>query len=272
MPRCIGESERSSSQAPSAVSKRPGGAQTASQFGDDPDVVLRVPGRIEGLAHTLDTPLAVGDRALGLERRHRSRKHHVRHLRGPGHEDVLDDQDVARLQEALGAVHVGFGRSGVLADHVESAEVAMLHRLEHLGEVLAVLRDDGHAPGRLETRAGGRVLLDVLKAGELVGNGAHVAAALDIVLAAKRIETAAVAADVTGQQTQVDEGQDVVDGVVVLGDSEGPAQDRPIGARIHVREFANGGRGNSRHHLASLQRPLHHAGRCIRRNRRSRSR
>ena len=62
------------------------------------------------------------------------------------------------------------------------------------------------APGALELRAQ-FVVLDVLKAGQAVGNGAHVAAALDVVLPAQRIEAAAVAAHVPGQQGQIDQRQ-----------------------------------------------------------------
>jgi hypothetical protein len=40
---------------------------------------------------------------------------------------------------------------------------------------------------------------------------AHVAAALDVVLAAQRVEARAPAADVAGEQRQVDQRQDVVD-------------------------------------------------------------
>jgi hypothetical protein len=78
--------------------------------------------------------------------------------------------------------------AGVLSDHVQGAEVAALHRLEHLGEVPAVVRRDLRVPGLGELRVGLRVLLDVLEAGELVRDRAHVSAALHVVLPAERIE------------------------------------------------------------------------------------
>jgi hypothetical protein len=68
----------------------------------------------------------------------------------------------------------------------------------------------------------------VLEAGQPVRQGAHVAAALDVVLAAERVDAAAVAADVAGQQDEVDQGEDVVGRVVVLGDAERPADHRPL--------------------------------------------
>ena len=42
-----------------------------------------------------------------------------------------------------------------------------------------------------------------------------------------------------GQQREVDQGQDVVDRVVVLGDAEGPADHRPVGGRVGVGQVAD---------------------------------
>ncbi len=106
-------------------------------------------------------------------------------------------------------------------------------------EVAAAVGRDGHAPGRLEAPPQ-LVVLDVLEARQPVGQGAHVAAALDVVLAAQRVEPAAVAADVPGQEGQGDERQDVVDRVVVLGDAEGPAEDGPVGRGVGVGQLADG--------------------------------
>ena len=49
----------------------------------------------------------------------------------------------------------------------------------------------------------------------------------------------AVPADVPGQQHQVDQRQDVVDRVVVLGDAEGPADHRPRRGRERVGQLAD---------------------------------
>ena len=77
-----------------------------------------------------------------------------------------------------------------------------------------------HAASKLRAQG---VVLDVLEAGQLVRQRAHVAAALHVVLAAQRLEPRAVAADVPDEQREVDQREDVVDGVVVLGDPERPA-------------------------------------------------
>ena len=83
------------------------------------------------------------------------------------------------------------------------------------------------------------VVLDVLEARQPIRQGAHVAAALDVVLAAERVDAAAVAPDVAGQQDEVDQGEDVVDRVVVLGDAERPADHRLVGRREGVGELAD---------------------------------
>ena len=66
------------------------------------------------------------------------------------HHDVLDDQEVELREELAGAADVGLRLRRVLADHVERAELAALHPVEHLGEVPAVLRRDRRTPRGLE--------------------------------------------------------------------------------------------------------------------------
>ena len=90
------------------------------------------------------------------------------------------------LSRRDGAVLVRLGVGRVLADHVEGRHLAALHGLEHLGEVPAALRRDRHSPDALELGPQ-LVVLHVLEAGQTVGQGAHVAAALDVVLPAQRV-------------------------------------------------------------------------------------
>jgi hypothetical protein len=135
-------------------------------------------------------------------------------------------------------VLIGLRLDRVLADAIDGGQIATLHRIEHPGEMPAALRRDRDAPGRLELGAE-RVVLDVLEPREAIGQGAHVAAALDVVLATQRIHAASIPPDVPGQEHEVDEGQDVVDRVVMLGDPEGPADHRPRRGGERVREFAD---------------------------------
>ena len=100
------------------------------------------------------------------------------------------------------------------------------------------------------------VVLDVLEAGQAVGNRAHVAAALHVVLAAQRVETAAVAADVAGEKAEVDESENVVHRVVMLGDAERPADLRALGPGVSVRGLADDFGGHAGLALGALERVL----------------
>ena len=53
----------------------PAGAEPVGELADDPDVVARAAGRIQGLAHPLHAALAVGHGAVGLEGRIGGREH-----------------------------------------------------------------------------------------------------------------------------------------------------------------------------------------------------
>ena len=146
------------------------------------------------------------------------REHDVRELARPREEDVLDDE-VLEPPAAGRALLVRLGLRGVLAEHVDGVELVPLHRVEHAAQVETRLGRDRRPPRRLEAGAG-LVVLDERESRQAVRQRAHVPAALDVVLAAQRVEPGAVAADVAGEQREVDEGGDVVDGVVVLGDAE----------------------------------------------------
>ena len=168
----------------------------------------------------------------------RAGQDHVRQLRGLRQEQVLDDEELEAFEHAAHASLIGLRLGRVLADHVQQALVAARHRVAHRRQVAAALVRDRHAPRLFELRPK-PVVLDVLEAGQPVGDRAHVAAALDVVLAAQGVETAAVATDMAGQQRQVDEREDVVDRVVVLGDAERPADHRPVGLREGVGQLAD---------------------------------
>ena len=206
---------------------------------DDPAVVARLAGRVERLAHALHAALGVRDGALGLAPRRARGEHDVGQLGGLGEQDVLHDHEIEAREQLARVLDVGLGLRRVLADHVQRAQLAALHALEHLRQVPAVARHDLAAPRRLEARARLGVALDVLEARQLVRDRAHVAAALHVVLAAQRVEPRAPAADVAAQQREVDQREHVVDAHVVLGDAERPADHRAVGARERVRGRAD---------------------------------
>ena len=122
-------------------------------------------------------------------------------------------------EQPLGPGLVGFGLGRVLADGVDRPDLAVIHALEHLGQVATVLRFERHAPGFFELAPDRVVLGPVLKPRQAVGDRSHVAAALHVVLAPERIEPRSPPAHVAGEERQVAEREDVVHGVVVLGDA-----------------------------------------------------
>ena len=229
-------------------------AEATGELVDDLDVVARLAGRVERLADALHPPLAGRDRPLRLGPAGGAGEHDVGELRGPRQEEVLDDEMVEPGEEAHRALLVRLRLRGVLADDIHRAQLAVLHRLEHAGEVQPALRRDLGAPHGLELRARDRIL-DVLEPGQLVRDRAHVAAALHVVLAAQRLQPGAEPADAADEQREVDEREDVVDRVVVLGDAERPAQLRVLGAPERVRELADRRRGDAGDALGLVERP-----------------
>ena len=257
MPPCIGLSERSSSHACSGVGWPQSWPRRRGELADDPLVVARLAGRVDRLAHQLHAALGVRHRAArGLAPRRRRRQHHVGHLAGLGHQDVLGDHEVEPLEQRRARAWSrpptapGSRRARrACRSSPRSMPSNICDRCQpRSGGSLA-------CPGGLEARARLVVVLDVLEARQLVGDRAHVAAALHVVLAAQRVQARAVAADVAGQQREVDQRQDVVDRGHVLGDAERPAEDRPVGARVRVRELADDLRGHAGDALALLERP-----------------
>ena len=166
---------------------------------------------------------------------------------------------VEALEEGDGVAHVGLGLGGVLAQHVQRPQVAPAHGLEHLGEVPAVGRRDRTPPGGVEAGPDVRIE-DVGEAGKAVGNGPHVTTALDVVLAPQRVEAGAVATHVSAQQRQVDERQDVVDGVVVFRDAQRPAQLGPVRPGVGMGQFPDLFGRDPGLRLGPGQGPLLHAG------------
>ena len=159
-----------------------GGAHALSQVGDDVDLLAGLSGRGHGGSGALDAALTVGDGAVGLGPTEGGREDHVGHLGGPGHEHVLDHHHVELPKQFTGMADVGLGIGRVLADDPQGLEFVPAHGLEHLGEVPSVLGGDRRAVDRLEPGPG-FVVLDVLEAGQLVGQGTHVSASLHVVLA-----------------------------------------------------------------------------------------
>ena len=63
-----------------------------------------------------------------------------------------------------------------------------------------------------------------------------------------------------GQQAEVDQGEDVVDRVVVLGDAESPADLRTVGRGVRVRQLLDDAGRDAGGSLSSFERPFLDAG------------
>ena len=232
-------------------------AEPARELVDDLDVVARLARRVERLAHALHAALARGHRSLGLAERRRGGQHDVGELRRLRQEEVLHDEMVEPFEQADRALLVGFALRRVLADHVDRRERAVLHRLEHAGEVQADRSGRSVVvPRRLRSARGRRRRRERWKPGQPVRDRAHVTAALHVVLPAQRLHARAVAADVAAEQREVDQREDVVDRVVVLGDPERPADLRAVRLAEQVRRLVDRIGGNPRHARRLVERPL----------------
>ena len=180
------------------------------------------------LAHARDAPLGIGEGAVLLQERG-ARQEHVRELRRLVQEQVLHDDAFHRRERRGHVLRVGVGLRDVLALDVQALELAVERRLEHVRNAQARLVLQLHAPGVLELRAH-RVVGDVAVARELVREGAHVARALHVVLAAQRIDAHALAADVAGRHGEIRDAHHHGRALAVLGDAEAVV-DRAVAAR-----------------------------------------
>src|SRR5579859_1867756 len=80
------------------------------------------------------------------------------------------------------------------------------------------------------------VILNVLETWETIGNRTHISATLDIILAPQRVDPAAITAHMAGKQGEIDQRANVIHCVVMLGNSQGPAD-------LGARRFGIGMRG-----------------------------
>src|SRR5690606_34752946 len=169
----------------------------------------------------------------------------VRIVRGLVEEQVMHDDQLHRREPGRDVLRVRVRLHDVLALDVEGAEGAIDSGVEHVVDAQARLTVERDAPVLLEQLAH-FVVADVAIARELVREAAHVATALDVVLAAQRVHADAGTADVAGAHREVGDRDDRRGALRVLGDAE-TVVDRAVAAGgIEPRGFANGLRRNAR--------------------------
>ena len=143
-------------------------------------------------------------------------------------EQVLDDDAFHRGEARRDVLGVRIGLGDVFALHIESLEAAADRVVEHVGNAQALLGIELDTPELLEHVAR-RVVRNMAVTGELVRERAHVAGALDIVLAAQRVHADALAPDIARRHGDVGHAHDHGRALAVLGDAEA-IEDRAVAA------------------------------------------
>ena len=163
---------------------------------------------------------------------------HVGELGRLGQEDVLHDQEVERGERLADLVDVRIRQERVLAHHVHPADAALQRRADDLGHGQPLLGVELGTPGLLEA------LALVVEGHALVVGIEHrdqpdVRRALDVVLAAQRVQAAAGAADVARDRAHRDQAAGVVGAGRVLGDAHPPEDDSGVGLAPGSRHAAD---------------------------------
>ena len=135
-------------------------------------------------------------------------------------------------------VPVSFRLKRVFPKDKKRLQVTMLHGFEHAREVQAAFGRNSRVPCLLEFKPVG-LDFHMLKTRKPIGQGSHVSAALNIVLATERIEAAGVFADMPRQQGKIDEGGNIVHAVVVFRDSKSPADHRLFCGGVSASHFVD---------------------------------
>jgi len=192
-------------------------AESRHNVGQYLEVGMALADGLDSLADALDAALGIGEGAVLLSEGGTGQDN-VGKLCGLGKEDILNDQQFALLQSLAYMVDIGVGHHRVLTHDVQAADAAFLDSVHYLGNGEAGLGGKGHAPCLFELGAG-FVIEDLLVAREIGGQTAHVAGALNVVLAAQRVDAAAVLADLAAQECEVGSAHNAVGAGGVLGDA-----------------------------------------------------
>jgi len=105
----------------------------------------------------------------------------VGELSGLVQEDILDDEEIEVFEFLLYLVPVGIGQHGVLSHDKEGLHFPLPDSLHHLHQGQADPGREGDTPGLLEFLSN-RLVVDPLISRKVIGQPAHVAGALHIVL------------------------------------------------------------------------------------------
>src|SRR3954463_14082581 len=221
---------------------------------DDLPVLARLARGIEHLAPELDAAVGVRVGAVLLEVRRR-RQDHVGELGRLRQEDVLYDEEVERRERLADLVDVRVRQERVLAHHVHASHAALQGGADDLRDRQALVRVERDAPRLLEALPHAR-RVDRLVVGIHHRDEAGVRGALDVVLAAQRMQAGARPADVPGDRAHRDQAARVVRPRRVLGDAHAPVDDARVRLAPQPRDEADLVGVDARDLLGALGRVL----------------
>ena len=195
------------------------------------------PGGVSACRPSCTSAVGVGERA-GFFRERRRGQDHVGQVTGLGEKDILDDEHLELRQRLARVPDVRIGHRRVLAHDVHAADVAGVDRIHDLDNRQPRLFIQRRAPQRLEFPLRPRVV-DAPIVRIHHRDQAGVARALDVVLAAQRMQAGAGPADLAGEHRQRDEAARVVGAVHVLRNAHAPEDHRCGRRREHARHRAD---------------------------------
>ena len=155
------------------------------------------------------------------------RQDDVGELCGRGQEDVLDDEEVEASTEADRPLLVGLGLDRVLADHVDRGQLAALHRVEHARTGASRASAGPSRPSAASNFARSSSFSTCWKPGSRSGRAPMSPPPWTLFWPRSGLRPLPYRPTCPVSSDEVDQGEDVVDRVVVLGDAERPADHRP---------------------------------------------
>lgn len=108
-------------------------------------------GPFTGLTHALHAALGIGEGSF-LFRIAATRQNNVGILRGFGHEQFFDNQEIKRPEGMNHVMRIGVGANGVFAEEEQGLDTSINHRGEALRCHKSRRAIHFHAPRRLELR------------------------------------------------------------------------------------------------------------------------
>ncbi|OQA20998.1 MAG: hypothetical protein BWY63_01415 [Chloroflexi bacterium ADurb.Bin360] len=207
------------------------------------------------LAHPLNAALGVGEGALFL-RKGKTRQNHIGELSGIGHENVLHHEEFHLGKRLTDMVEVRVRGHRVFRHDVNGFNLASVRRVHDLYHGQAGLIGEAfNTPGFLELFL---IRRHSLIAGVDVGQTAHIAGALNVVLPAQRTNAATGNAHIAQDGLQVRQRHHVEDAGRVLRDAHGPEHRARFASAHQARRLSNLGCRYTRDLFGLLERVLHH--------------